>query len=62
MTLNPLRINYLFVTYSGKICSLFKGPKLSQNIGIRRLLPCYAFYLLISGNAVYYNRKWRRGI
>jgi len=27
MTLNPLRINYLFVTYSGKIFTLLKTQK-----------------------------------
>jgi hypothetical protein len=27
MTLNPLRINYLFVTYSGKLCSVLEDLK-----------------------------------
>ena len=55
MTLNFLRINYLFVTYSGKIVSLFvlrqnrvlRGPRLSflkPGVGLapepmRRILP-----------------------
>jgi hypothetical protein len=32
MTLNSFRINYRFVTYSGKIFSTFGGPKLPQNV------------------------------